>query len=135
MVRARVQVVGAMGFIIASAMLMVETQKHWWQPRPLDIGWHVAFWNLVARTPRFGAAHMSAFCLFMTRHWNLEVRSWHLTQGTCQPSCFGMSCLSELGGALPDSAQCTCQPPGAFEETTLDFHHRLPAAGRCHCRS
>ncbi|KAK9831898.1 hypothetical protein WJX81_006834 [Elliptochloris bilobata] len=41
------QVVGAMGFIIASGMLMLETQKRWWEPKPLDIGWHVAFWNLV----------------------------------------------------------------------------------------
>lgn len=41
------QVVGAVGFIVASAMLMLETQKRWWEPRPLDIGWHVAFWNLV----------------------------------------------------------------------------------------
>ena len=40
-----------MGFIIASVMLLNETQHRWWQPKPLDIGWHVAFWNLVVRTP------------------------------------------------------------------------------------
>lgn len=40
-----------MGFIIASAMLLNETQQRWWQPKPLDIGWHVAFWNLVVRAP------------------------------------------------------------------------------------
>ena len=45
------QVVGAMGFIIASAMLLNETQHRWWQPKPLDIGWHVAFWNMVVRAP------------------------------------------------------------------------------------
>ena len=38
-----------MGFIIASVMLLNETQQRWWQPKPLDIGWHVAFWNLVVR--------------------------------------------------------------------------------------
>ncbi len=48
------QVVGAMGFIIASIMLLNETQKHWWQPKPLDIGWHVAFWNLVVRSSDAG---------------------------------------------------------------------------------
>lgn len=38
-----------MGFIVASALLLNETQHRWWQPKPLDIGWHVAFWNLVVR--------------------------------------------------------------------------------------
>lgn len=26
---------------------MLEVQQHWWTPKPLNIGWHVAFWNLV----------------------------------------------------------------------------------------
>jgi hypothetical protein len=43
------QVVGAVGFIVASGMLTLETQRDWWRPEPLDIGWHVAFWNLVVR--------------------------------------------------------------------------------------
>ncbi|KAJ7054497.1 hypothetical protein C8F01DRAFT_1163582 [Mycena amicta] len=41
------QVVGGSGFIIASAMMMIETQRRWYVPAPLSLGWHVGFWNLV----------------------------------------------------------------------------------------
>jgi len=50
------QVVGAVGFIVASGMLTLETQRNWWRPEPLDIGWHVAFWNLVVRARRRAGA-------------------------------------------------------------------------------
>lgn len=41
------QVVGGSGFIVSSALYMLETQKKWWQPAPHLLGWHIAFWNLV----------------------------------------------------------------------------------------
>ncbi|KAF7323645.1 hypothetical protein MKEN_00585200 [Mycena kentingensis (nom. inval.)] len=41
------QVIGGTGFIIASALMMLETQKRWYLPAPASLGWHVGFWNLV----------------------------------------------------------------------------------------
>ncbi|KAF7348579.1 hypothetical protein MVEN_01375500 [Mycena venus] len=41
------QVIGGTGFIIASALMMIETQKKWYLPAPTSLGWHVGFWNLV----------------------------------------------------------------------------------------
>lgn len=41
------QVVGGSGFIVSSVVLMIEVQKHWWLPNITDIGWWVAFWNLI----------------------------------------------------------------------------------------
>jgi len=41
------QVIGGCGFIIASAIMMIETQKRWYQPALTSLGWHVGFWNLV----------------------------------------------------------------------------------------
>lgn len=41
------QVVGGSGFIVSSLILMIEVQKHWWLPNITDIGWWVAFWNLI----------------------------------------------------------------------------------------
>ncbi|KAJ7255355.1 hypothetical protein C8J57DRAFT_1075803, partial [Mycena rebaudengoi] len=41
------QVIGGTGFIIASSIMMVETQKKWYLPAPTSLGWHVGFWNLV----------------------------------------------------------------------------------------
>ncbi|ORX35146.1 hypothetical protein BD324DRAFT_634045 [Kockovaella imperatae] len=41
------QVVGGTGFIISSTLLMLEVQGSWWRIKPLDIGWHVGFWNLI----------------------------------------------------------------------------------------
>ncbi|KZO94857.1 hypothetical protein CALVIDRAFT_460364, partial [Calocera viscosa TUFC12733] len=41
------QVVGGFGFVVSSVLLMIETQKHWYLPNPLSIGWQVAVWNLV----------------------------------------------------------------------------------------
>ncbi|KAJ7636909.1 hypothetical protein FB45DRAFT_907686 [Roridomyces roridus] len=41
------QVVGGTGFVIASALMMLETQKKWYLPAPTSLGWHVGFWNLV----------------------------------------------------------------------------------------
>ncbi|KIR30948.1 hypothetical protein I309_00301 [Cryptococcus deuterogattii LA55] len=41
------QVVGGMGFVVSSLILMIEVQKHWWLPNIIDIGWWVGFWNLI----------------------------------------------------------------------------------------
>jgi len=41
------QVIGGSGFIISSTILMLEVQTKWWKPNLLDIGWQIAFWNLV----------------------------------------------------------------------------------------
>ncbi|KIK70293.1 hypothetical protein GYMLUDRAFT_150661, partial [Collybiopsis luxurians FD-317 M1] len=41
------QVVGGTGFIISSSLLLLETQRKWYVPNPLNLGWQVAVWNLV----------------------------------------------------------------------------------------
>lgn len=53
-------VIGSVGFVISSFLLLLEVQHHWWEPRPFDIGWqgtqhseHVAplttvgLWNVI----------------------------------------------------------------------------------------
>lgn len=41
------QVIGGSGFILSGWLFMIETQKHWWQPAPTVLGWHIGFWNLI----------------------------------------------------------------------------------------
>ncbi|KAJ3903990.1 hypothetical protein F5879DRAFT_802509 [Lentinula edodes] len=41
------QVVGGMGFVISSSLLLLETQKRWYLPNPLSLGWQVAIWNFI----------------------------------------------------------------------------------------
>ncbi|KAF9496325.1 hypothetical protein BDN71DRAFT_762931 [Pleurotus eryngii] len=41
------QVVGGSGFIIASVLWMLETQKRWYAPSLASLGWQAAFWNFV----------------------------------------------------------------------------------------
>ncbi|KDQ17277.1 hypothetical protein BOTBODRAFT_172333 [Botryobasidium botryosum FD-172 SS1] len=41
------QVIGGSGFIIASALFMLEEQYTWWGPAPLSVGWQIGFWNLI----------------------------------------------------------------------------------------
>jgi len=41
------QVIGGCGFVIASAIMMIETQKKWYIPAPTSLGWHVGLWNLL----------------------------------------------------------------------------------------
>ncbi|KAK9793466.1 hypothetical protein WJX73_001390 [Symbiochloris irregularis] len=41
------QVVGSTGFMLASTLLMLETQHKWWLPRPFNLGWHVGFFNFI----------------------------------------------------------------------------------------
>lgn len=41
------QVVGSIGFIISSGMLMLEEQREWYIPALDRIGWHSAVWNVI----------------------------------------------------------------------------------------
>ncbi|EIN04636.1 hypothetical protein PUNSTDRAFT_146307 [Punctularia strigosozonata HHB-11173 SS5] len=41
------QVIGGWGFIVASSLLMLETQKAWWRPALKSLGWHIGLWNLI----------------------------------------------------------------------------------------
>lgn len=41
------QVVGGVGFVVSGTLFMIETQKHWWQPAPGVLGWHIGMWNLI----------------------------------------------------------------------------------------
>ncbi|THH13899.1 hypothetical protein EUX98_g9670 [Antrodiella citrinella] len=41
------QVIGGIGFIVSSVLLMLEVQKKWWLPNLTSIGWHIAFWNVL----------------------------------------------------------------------------------------
>jgi len=55
---------------------MIETQKHWWQPAPKVLGWHIGFWNLIGgfgsvlRFPPCSDAHADCFQVHvMSRFW------------------------------------------------------------------
>ena len=37
------QVIGSWGFIISATMFCLEVQKHWWLPRPLNLGWQARY--------------------------------------------------------------------------------------------
>lgn len=41
------QLVAAMGFALASVMLMIHNQTDWWRPAIRNLRWHINFWNLV----------------------------------------------------------------------------------------
>lgn len=41
------QIIGCIGFILASLLFMLETQPKWHVPAPRVLGWHVGFWKLV----------------------------------------------------------------------------------------
>ncbi|KAG9524259.1 hypothetical protein KCU71_g15099, partial [Aureobasidium melanogenum] len=41
------QVIGGTGFIVSGWLFMIETQKHWWQPAPRVLGWHIGLWNFI----------------------------------------------------------------------------------------
>ncbi|KZS93206.1 hypothetical protein SISNIDRAFT_550190 [Sistotremastrum niveocremeum HHB9708] len=59
------QVVGGSGFIISSALYMLETQKKWYIPEPFQLGWHIGFWNLIGG---IGFTLCAAFG-YSTQHW------------------------------------------------------------------
>ncbi|KAK3360298.1 hypothetical protein B0T25DRAFT_515627 [Lasiosphaeria hispida] len=41
------QVAGGTGFIVSSALFMLEVQDRWYRPALRLLGWHIGFWNLV----------------------------------------------------------------------------------------
>ncbi|KAJ8097209.1 hypothetical protein POJ06DRAFT_262767 [Lipomyces tetrasporus] len=41
------QIIGGTGFIVSSALFILETQKNWYTPAPRSLGWHVGLWNLM----------------------------------------------------------------------------------------
>ncbi|KIW10553.1 hypothetical protein PV08_11517 [Exophiala spinifera] len=41
------QVIGGSGFIVSSALYMLETQQKWWKPAFHILGWHIGFWNFI----------------------------------------------------------------------------------------
>ncbi|THH16050.1 hypothetical protein EUX98_g9364 [Antrodiella citrinella] len=41
------QVIGGMGFVVSSALFMLEVQRKWWRPEFGSIGWYVAVFNLI----------------------------------------------------------------------------------------
>ncbi len=45
-----VQVIGSWGFIISATMFCLEVQKHWWLPRPLNLGWQARLAHFVSLT-------------------------------------------------------------------------------------
>ncbi|KAK3724085.1 hypothetical protein LTR37_001207 [Vermiconidia calcicola] len=59
------QVIGGIGFLISGALFTIETQKHWWQPAPGVLGWHVGAWNLIGGV---GFSLCSVFGLLAAKH-------------------------------------------------------------------
>ena len=41
------QIVGGCGFTISSLLFMLETQRKWYIPAPMVLGWHIGLYNLV----------------------------------------------------------------------------------------
>ncbi|KAG9099211.1 hypothetical protein FRC07_010550, partial [Ceratobasidium sp. 392] len=41
------QVIGGLGFVISSTLLMLETQRAWWRPKLDSLGWYVGLFNLI----------------------------------------------------------------------------------------
>ncbi|SPN97401.1 related to integral membrane protein [Cephalotrichum gorgonifer] len=41
------QVVGGAGFIISSALIMLEVQERWYLPNLKSLGWHIGLWNFI----------------------------------------------------------------------------------------
>ncbi|KAF9064282.1 hypothetical protein BDP27DRAFT_1230754 [Rhodocollybia butyracea] len=71
------QVVGGTGFIISSTLLILETQKKWYIPNLLSLGWQIAIWNFIgavgftlcgalgyASATSTKAAYQSSLCTF-----------------------------------------------------------------------
>ncbi|KXL44429.1 hypothetical protein M433DRAFT_69482 [Acidomyces richmondensis BFW] len=80
------QVIGGSGFVVSGTLFMIETQKHWWEPAPTVLGWHIGFWNLIGGIgftlcPIFGFStvywrQMQAAC---STFWG----SWAFLIGSC----------------------------------------------------
>lgn len=59
------QVIGGSGFIISSALYMIENQTNWYIPAIDQLGWHIGFWNFVGG---IGFTISGAFG-YSTAHW------------------------------------------------------------------
>ena len=62
------QVIGGSGFVISGALFMIETQKHWWQPAPTVLGWHIGLWNFIGGV---GFTLCPIFGLLGSQNWML----------------------------------------------------------------
>jgi hypothetical protein len=80
------QVIGSLGFIISSLILMLEEQREWYIPALDRIGWHSAFWNLIGSigfllSAVFGyladwGGHGEVCCQFWGTAFNTYYGSW-----------------------------------------------------------
>lgn len=80
------QVVGALGFIISSIIMMLEEQSKWYIPALDKIGWHAPFWNLIGAigfllSPIFAylanwEGHGVVCCQFWGTAFNTYYGSW-----------------------------------------------------------
>jgi len=66
------QILGGSGFIVSGTLFMIETQKHWWQPAPSVLGWHIGLWNLIGGV---GFTLCPAF--------GIDTASWAQYQASC----------------------------------------------------
>lgn len=65
------QCIGSVFFIANSILAMVEAQHSWWRIKPLDLGWHVGFWNLLGGIGFFlsGAFGFKQYPNPCCQHW------------------------------------------------------------------
>lgn len=65
------QCIGSIFFIVNSILAMWEAQHSWWRIRPLDLGWHVGFWNLLGGIGFFlsGAFGFKQYPNECCQHW------------------------------------------------------------------
>jgi hypothetical protein len=40
-------IIGSIGFVVGSYLIMLETQSNWYTPAPHILGWHVGFWKAI----------------------------------------------------------------------------------------
>lgn len=55
------QMIGAVFFIVAGLMAMLEVQKHWYRPEWFDIGWQAGLYNLIGAIGFFLCAWFGAY--------------------------------------------------------------------------
>ena len=60
------QLVAAIGFAVASILLILKAQDNWWHPAFRSLAWHVNFWNLVGSA---GFIFCSGFGLMQNVYW------------------------------------------------------------------
>ena len=60
------QLVAAIGFAMASMLLMLKAQRNWWRPAVERLSWHVNLWNLIGSA---GFIFCSGFGLMENVYW------------------------------------------------------------------